>query len=286
MHQFDYVKVNSVEDLLSVMDRLCGNFKIIAGATDSLVQIKDKIIKPKYVIDISKIAELNYIYENENYIEIGALVKHCDVIESGIIKNYGYALVQSCSAIGSPQVRNMGTVVGNIVNASPAADTAVSLMVLNSQVKVVSRKKDEWLEIEKLFVGPGLTILDKDEIITAIRFPKCSYQRSYFYKIGRRDVLSISIVNGAVSIVLNGNIIDDIKIAVGAVAPTPIRLFKIENMIKGKPYDNGLIDDASIGCREEIFPITDIRSTKDYRKDIIPHLISTMIKGAIGLSSA
>jgi len=236
------------------------------------------------LIDLTRIRELNYIKTQKKLIKIGALVTHADVVNSKTLRIKAPLLVEACESIGSPQVRNMGTIVGNIMNASPAADTAVALMALDAEAIIASRTEKRVEKIESIFVGPGKTSVKGNELVIGIRFQQIdSDQGGGFFKLGKRNSLAISIVNSAAVIKIDKSkkIFTDAKIAIGAVAPTPLRAKKAEEMLIGSNISNKNIENAAQAAMKEAFPISDIRSSAEYRKEMIKIAVKQVISKAL-----
>lgn len=256
------------------------NYNIIAGGTDILVKFKSSILsEPKVFINIKKINELQKIKEDENGVEIGSTLTMNEIIENNIINDRYPILIQAIKMIGSPQIRNMGTIGGNIANASPASDSVPALLVLDARVKLIKKSSERIIPLKDFSIGPGKTKLEKGEIIESIIIPRLNSQsRGYFIKVGTRKSLAISKVSLAMIGVSDQNKVSDVKIALGAVAPTVIRAFKTESFLEKKVVDEKIIEQAGNILMDESCPIDDFRSTAIYRKKIIKNLLKKAIE--------
>jgi carbon-monoxide dehydrogenase medium subunit len=255
--------------------------KPIIGGTDLIVSMRQALCSPNHIIDINRIPELNYIIEEAGFIKIGATITHSQVMDNPLISRIP-ALNDSLSIIGSPQIRNRGTITGNIVNASPAADTACPLIVHNAEVEVRSIDATNIIPIEDLFVGPKINCLEPNELVTEIRIPKPPENSSSAYKrIGRRKGFTLSIVSSAVYIQMDDKICIDAGIAFGSVAMTPLRVPEIEEMLRGKELTEKNIKQTSEAVKRCVTPVTDIRGTEEYRRDMCKVLLNRAIHTAI-----
>jgi carbon-monoxide dehydrogenase medium subunit len=259
-----------VEEAIEGLSRYGTKTKILAGGTDLIPQLKVGDILPEHIVDISRIPALRTIKIDGDSILVGAMVTHAEVLDSPLSQEIPL-LADSCKNIGSPQIRNMGTVCGNIANASPAADCAPALMVLKASVKAASRDGDRMISVNDFFIGNRMSVLDENEVVLEISVPIPSPSFQFrFFKLGRRDALSCSIVNGAVGVVLNADRkIEDIRIVLGAVSATPIRLENLERELIGQAFNTDLVEHASRRASELVRPIDDVRASARYRREMV-----------------
>lgn len=249
----------------------------IIGGTDLMIAMRAAAITPSHLVDLNEIPELNYIMEDEGYIKIGATTTHTQVANSPVTAKLP-ALIDACSRIGSPQIRNRGTITGNICNASPAADSAGPLMVHDAEVVVRSLDDERIIPIEDLFAGPKINSLEPTELLTEIRLPVPNGGSASSYKrIGRRKAFTLSVVSAAAFIQMDGDTCVDAKVAFGSVAMTPIRVPDAEELLKGSELDAEVVEAASKVVYEAVKPITDVRGTAEYRKDMCPVLMKRAI---------
>jgi len=268
---FEYFEPKTLNKALELLSKFGKEAKILAGGTDLLVQMKIRRKTPKYVINIKKIPELVFIRMSSDAIHIGAAAKLRMLEKSEYIRKYYQALYEAIRSMASVQIRNMATIGGNLCNASPAADTAPPLMIYEAKLKLISKKGERVVPITKFFKGPGITVCEPDELLLEIIIPKPPTERfgSKFIKIARTS-MDLAKVNVAVALKVNSDMksIEDVKIALGSVAPTPIRAYSAEEFLKGKEFNEENIRKTAEIASAETKPITDVRSTAWYRKEV------------------
>ncbi len=276
MKEINYLSASNTEDALSLLSGFGENAKIIAGGTDILVRLKDNVIKEDTLIDISGVRELKGIYEDKDIIHILPLTTHTDIIESPVICKHLPILRDAVKSIGSPQIRNRGTIGGNIANASPAGDSIPALYVLSAYVRVKSREKERMVSINEFYKGPGQTVLDSNEMIVDIVIPHMKEQEiGFFRKVGQRNAISIAIANVAVKLEVSGeNRFSNASVAFGALAPTVLRAKLIENALLNEVCDSPekLLYISKLSERE-VSPITDIRGSASYRIEMSTNIL-------------
>lgn len=271
---FNYYNPKTLTELFNDLHGI-QNYSLLAGGTDLLVKMNDGIISPENIVDINDIRELTGIREESDSLYIGSLVTHAELTESLIVKEKAYVLAEAANQVGSPQIMNMGTLGGNIGTASPAADTVPPLLVLDTKVELQSTQGSEEIELFDIFKGPGKIGISKGQIITRLIITSIKENEgAVFIKVGRRKALAISIVNGAVWLKISDKHIDKVRIALGSVAPTPIRLFEIEEWLTGQNLEEKVFEEAGKKAKEIVKPIDDIRSTAHYRKLMVAQVVS------------
>jgi CO/xanthine dehydrogenase FAD-binding subunit len=279
---FDYKVPNTIEKSIELLWQAEGKAKIVAGGTDLVIGLRNGDQKPRTLIDITRIEELQKIEERNGTISIGAAVTHSEIASSSIIKRYGKVLSDAASEIGSPQIRNIGTIGGNLINASPAADTIPPLMVLNATGRIVSKEGDRQLSLYQLFKGPYETNLKPHELLTQIIFQKLpSDMRSSFVRLARRDAMAIARMSVAVVLQLEKNRIGDVRIAVGSVTPTPQRMSEAETFLKGKSPDEESLQKASLKVTETMIRHSGIRPSTSYKKPVVEALFIRAMRKAL-----
>ncbi len=241
----------------------------IAGGTDLVVLMQENRVTPKALIDLSSLG-LDYIRKNENIIHIGALTTFAAIVENDIVRKAIPVLAQAASQIGSAQTRNMATLGGNLCSAVPSADSAPPLMVLDASVCLINKDGYRFLPLQQFFVGPRRTILNPGELLVEVLIPIPAINSgTHFAKLGRRKSLSLAVVNAATMLRINHeNYIEDARIALGAVAPTPVRAKNAENLLKGKVLDELLLEEAINIVDKDISPIDDFRASANYRSRV------------------
>ena len=280
MHQrtipCQYFAPQKIEKALEVLSRYGREIKIIAGGTDLLVQYYDRLYEISHWLDLKNIKELKDIRINKNQIEIGAMVTHTQLEISEDIKKYFPILSQAAADIGSPQIRNRGTVGGNIVTASPAGDLLAPLMAYDAQFRLLSIQGEKMVPAEEFFIGPKKTILEPVQLLTRIILPLPS-ERTYgcWIKIGKRKALSIATITLALVVEMDedNKTVKDVRTCLGSVAPTPIEIKEIRKKMRGKDFNQ--LDFAQLGqiVEDKISPIDDIRGTREYRKDVAKNIM-------------
>jgi len=269
---FDHVCPTSVDEAVSILTLHRGETKVLAGGTDLLNLMRDGKISPKLIVSMKNIREFRDITGHDGGVSIGAFCTLEDIAKSERIRDRYPILSDAIQQMGSFQVRSRGTIGGNICNASPAADTAAPLMVLGAEAIIQGARGERRKPIVDFFAGPGETILQADEILTTITLPKIEGNGAGLYlKLGRRNAMEIAIVGVAVYVVLEpfNNKISDIRIAISSAAPKPLRLYEAESILKGRSPEKQLIEEAALIVRQTSDPITDVRASKEYRKEML-----------------
>jgi len=258
----------SLNEALGILKEKSSEVRIVSGGTDIMVLIKDDLVKEKELLNLSYLNELKYIREDEGTVKIGALTTYRELEKSDTMNLNAPILVDACKTIGATQIQNLGTLAGNLGNASPAGDSIPPLYVLNANVKLQSAESERVIPVSEFFLGPRKTKRDPNEIITEIAVEKEKPGTYYFFKkLGLREANAISLVSVACMADLSEDKkITTIKLALGAVAPTVIRAVKSEKLATGRQLDLNLVDEIARSVSEEISPITDIRGSAEYRR--------------------
>ncbi len=258
----------TLKELLLVLDSESKS-EIIAGGTDLIIIMEGSGERPEKLIDITNIEELIGIKEEEYGISIGAATTIAKIAANSSLP---CCLRSGANSIGSPQIRNVGTVGGNICNASPCGDTLTPLICLNATLLLRSVNSQRLISVEQFFLGPKKTVLKKNEVLSEIRINKEYLSgASGFRMIGQRNGQVISQVNLAVWLQRSkeSGLIEEIRIAAGSVAPTPVRIIEAEEMLCNTSPEPELIHRAALLVQASITPIDDVRSTAQYRQDVI-----------------
>lgn len=286
MRPFEYFKPSNLNEALSLLKKKGEGAKVIAGGTEIVIYLKSRQMSPKSLIDISDL-NLDFIKADEKFLRIGPLTTHNTLEKSSLIKEKAGILGEAANQIGTAQLRNIGTLGGNLCNASPAADTATPLLVLGASLKLMNLSGERFVPIENFFLHVKKTLLQSDELLTEIQIP---YQPpktgAVFMKLGRRTSHDLSIVNVATKITMKKDVCEDSRIALGSVAPTPIRARNAEKHMVGKKFDEALIEKASEIASQETSPISDVRASAEYRKAVSKALVRTTIQRVIDLIGA
>ncbi len=267
-----YFTPDSMQAVLELLDEHCDHARIVAGATDLILEL-ERGLRPevKTLIDITRIPGLDRIEVDEKgWIHIGPLVTHNHVAGSSTIIDRAFALAQACWGVGAPQIRNRGTVAGNLITASPANDSIAPLMAFGALVSLRSARGERVVPLEEFFNGVRQTVMQKDELLTDISFPTLpSGSRSTFIKLGLRRAQAISVVNVAVMIETDGQKVKGAKITLGSVAPKVIRAQEAEQFLAGKPLTTEVITEAGDRAAAAAAPIDDLRGSAQYRTEMV-----------------
>ena len=263
--EFEYLAPKTIDEALDLLDKYKDkNIKILAGGTDLLVKMKTIDLKIDYLINIKNISELNFVDTNQG-LRIGAVTPLSRIIREEKVKIKYSALYEGIMSMAAPAIRNMGTMAGNLGNASPAADTVSPLIAYGAEVKLQSKRGERTVLVEDFIIGVGETIMKPDELITEINIPEVNKNTGSAFLKKSRVKADLSKINLAIYLEREGNICKDCKIVFGSVAIKVLRAEKTENLLKGQIVNSELINKAAEKASCEIKPIDDIRSTAEYR---------------------
>ena len=280
--KFSYFEVKSIEEAVSLLSEYGEKARIIAGGTDLLVQVRGKTKKPEYVIDIGGIDGLDYIkYDKKQGLAIGVLTLISALEKSPEIREKFPVISQAAGQLGSVAIRNMGTIGGNLCNAAPSAEMAPPLIGLSANVKLVGPDGERVVPLEDFFTGPGTTVLRKGEMLVEVQVPvSADNTRGTYLKHGLRGTIDLAIVGVAAvaTFEVDSKICKDIRIALGAVAPTPMRARGAEEILRNKRIDEELIDKSAEAAAAEARPITDVRASAEYRREMVKVFTRRAIK--------
>jgi CO/xanthine dehydrogenase FAD-binding subunit len=274
---FDLVTVDTIDEALQVLSGNIPDAAPIAGGTDLLVRMKQNMVSPRLLVDISKIPELNGIEMLDEGLLIGSMVTHAQIAASHLIRNQAPAVAASSSSVGSAQTRQMGTIGGNLVSCVPSVDSAPPLLVLGAMVTVADADG-------RRRISPRCSLLTPKELLVNILIPREELGKaSSFQKIGRRKALTLSLVNAAACVEIDkeSKCFHRTRLALGAVAPTPIRARMAEAYLNGKDISAAAIEEAGRIAAGEASPIDDFRSSAQYRRELIMVLTRRVIREAL-----
>ncbi|GAB4028629.1 MAG: xanthine dehydrogenase family protein subunit M [Elusimicrobiota bacterium] len=272
--QFEYEKVKTWQEALSLKSAKGSSSKILAGGTDLIVLLRENVLSPDLLIDIKGIPGVNDISLKKSLLTIGANVTFSDIIKSSLVKKNLPALWEAAHTVASVGVRNRATVAGNICSAVPCADSAGPILVYEAEINLLSQKESRKVPAEKWFTGPKKTAIEHGEILHSIEFkiPKSKTSASYL-KLSRYEGEDLAQASFTVTLDSEKNY----KIAFGSLAPTPRRAYKTESYLKGKKINEETLKQACKIIETEISPISDIRASKDYRL----HMAKVMLARAL-----
>ncbi len=269
---FEYLRPSTIAEACEMKDKYGERGKYWAGGTDLLLQWQQGVVSLDYCIDLSFIPELSYIRQGSDAVSIGSLTTISSIETSSELDRSLSIIMEAAAELATPQLRNTATIGGNICRAAPSADMAPPLLVLGTEIKLASSAGERWLPLDEFFLGLNNTALEENELLVEIKVPvRSANTAACFLKVGR-TVVDIAIVNMSAGMTMDDNsILSDVKIAFGAVAPTPLRITPAEQMLLGadiSTINNKMIDKVSDRVASEIKPITDVRGTMEYRREI------------------
>ncbi len=269
-----YYKPKTVAEALTLLDRAEGKARLIAGGTDLVLQMRWGEPTADLLVDITEINEMKNIREQDGWVCIGAAATHDEIAKNALVRKEAAALAEGCAKVGSPQIRNVGTLGGNVIAARPAGDGAIPLLALEAQIKITSKAGETWVPIEEAYQGVGRSAIDSTrEVATEIKFKAMGERRqTKFFRMARRKALTLPILNGAVVILLGSSIsrIQKIRIALGPAAERPFRPRKAEACLESKEISPESIQEAARIASEEARPRTShLRGSEFYRREMI-----------------
>lgn len=270
MKPFEYVAPGTADEAVAILAKNGPDARLLAGGTDYLVELKHSSSVPKIVVDVSGISEFKGIALTDRGLRIGSAVTHTEIMDSGLVAEHAPAMQDAARTIGAVQTRNMGTVGGNLVTCVPSMDSGPVLLALDAAVTLAGPKGKRTMPLAEFFVGPRKTALAPDELLVDIVIPRKMLGRGCsFRKFGLRKGQALALVNAAASLDLENGKLADVRIALGAVAPTVFRALKAEQSLAGKAPSDDLFAEAAHMAATEAKPIDDFRASAEYRRDLI-----------------
>ena len=303
--EFEFFQPQTLADALALLAQWGPRAKVLAGGTDLITKMKRLVVEPECLISVQDLPELHGVREGQldgqpadeeiacrgdvcvaptglwqHVLVIGAATSLAEVEKDPLVRSYYSALYEALRSMAAIAVRNMGSIGGNLANASPAADTAPPLIVLDASLRLASARGGRTVPVEAFFRGPGLSVLAADELIVEILLPPPKPQEgSAFIKLGRVSC-DISKINVAAWLQREGRHCVDCRIAFGSVAPTPLRTPALENLLVGAQIDEMLFRQVSTQACAAIAPIDDVRSSRQYRRQVAPVLLEEALRTA------
>jgi carbon-monoxide dehydrogenase medium subunit len=285
----DYVMARTLDEAAEILASHAGRARIIAGGTDLVIQKESGRCDNEIMVDITRIPGLDFLEERDGWIWIGPQVTHAQVAASPLIREKAGPLAQACDSVGGPQIRRVATLVGNVVNAMPAADGAVALFSLDAELEVMHGGGRQWSPIAELYAGVGQCRANPCfQIVTAIRFPALREGAGWAYKrLSQRRALILPVLTTAIVVRLEGERFAEARIAVGPVAPTPFRAREAEDLLQGALVDEGVISEAARLAQEAANPRNSIlRGSREYRKAMVEVLVRRGLTEAVDRARA
>jgi len=282
-----YHRPKTVAETLRLLGQGEGQGRMVAGGTDLVLQLRQGDPKADFMVDVSEIDELRDIREQDGWVHIGAAVTHCEIAKNPLIRKEAAALAEGCAKVGSPQIRNVGTLIGNVIAARPAGDGAIPLLALEAQIKIVSKTGETWMLVEEAYRGVGLSAIDSTtEVATELKFKAMGEKRhTKFFRMARRKALALPILNGAVAILLGNSSkrIQKVRIALGPAAERPFRAKMAEAYLESQETGPKAIGEAARIASEEARPRSShLRGSDFYRKEMIRIYLARALEELLG----
>lgn len=282
----EYVTPSSIEESVAVLASLRGAGRVIAGGTDLVIQLQHQERQATCLVDVTGIPGMTQIRRDDPFVVVGAAVTFSQIERSPIIQSAAPILAEAASWVGSPQIRNVGTIGGNVVNAQPAADGSIALLALDAEAEVANLTGRQWVPLSSLFVSPGVSRIDATtEMITAFRFrPLAALEGSAFERLARRRALSLPLINVGARVLLDAERVRAraVRISVGPVAPVPFRAAAAEKLLLNRPMDDAAIREAAEMAAREGNPRSSLlRASKEYRVELVRVLTQRALTRAI-----
>ncbi len=276
MKLFSYYSVKTLPEAVELLLQYGAEAKVFAGGTDLLVEMKEGILAPQHVINLKAIPALNQIKIESGHLKIGALATVHEIETHPLVQKHAGALARAASLLGSLQIRNRATIGGNICHASPAADLAPPLLALEAKIAIAGQNRTRTEDLEKFFAGPGKTTLGTGEIATEFQLPVLpAGTRSVYLKFSPRRAMDLAVVGVAAVLTPDAalQVCTRARIALGAVAPTPVRAKRSERMLEGRRVTRGLIAEVAETAAQESQPLSDLRASEWYRRELVKVLV-------------
>ena len=282
MRPFEYLAPETIEDAVAALAENSPDARALAGGTDLLVDLKHESVSAGTLVDLTRIPECRGIDESADGLRFGSLVTHTEIMESDLVRKHAPSMIDAARTVGAVQTRNLGTLGGNLVTCVPSLDSGPVLVALDAEVTVAGVDGRRRMKLTEFMVGPRKTALQDGEILVDIIIPQGNLGKPCsFRKFGLRKGQALALVNAAASVNLDGGVIADTRIALGAVAPTVIRTREAEALLDGKAPEPTLIARAADIAVTEAKPIDDFRASADYRRELIRALTSRVLNEAI-----
>lgn len=280
--RFEYHEPPGMEEARRLMGDLGETARPLAGGTDLLVHMKKRVLSPEHLVSLGRIEELHRMGPSGDAFRIGACMTAAELAELDEIRRQYPALADGASRLGSPLIRNLATLAGNLVSARPAADLPPPLMAYGARVNLVGPSGERTVPLEDFFEGPGVTVAAADELLESV-FLETPPERSGagYLKLGVRQTLEISIVNVAAYLSLDGDRIETARVVLGAVAPVPIRAPFAEKVLAGETPSAELFAKAGEEAARDAKPIDDFRASAEYRRDMVSVLTRRALETAL-----
>lgn len=281
----DYFVPETLEEACSILTRLGGGASVLAGGTDLLPYMKNEVMAPTALVSLKEIQGMQEItYVPGRGVVIGARATHNALVRSQVLRDRYPSISETAHSMANYQIRNRGTIGGNLVSAVPSADLPPILIALQANITLVNSKETKTIPLEKFFVGPRRSVIAHDEILTEINVPDQVTMGSAYLKFGLRRSGALAVVGVAVSVVTEKTLVTQARIVLGAVAPTPMRAQQAEQLLIGNPVTDVLLEEVAGTAAKECSPISDIRGSKEYRRELIKVFTKRALRKALKLT--
>jgi aerobic carbon-monoxide dehydrogenase medium subunit len=284
MKSFEYRKVSSLEEAFRLFQEYGEGAKILAGGTDLFIKMRNLVFQPEILIDLKGIPEMDRVsYHPSAGLRIGALASIHLLETSPLLREKFGVIAQAAASLGSYQIRCRATLGGNIGNASPAADMVPGLITLGARARIVSLGGERFLPLEEIFSGPGKTNIHPGEILTEVQVPALKGPTGCHYtKHSIRNAMDLAVVGVAVTLSTSSpkDRLEEVRIALGAVGPVPMRAPSAEGALRGQKMDEELISRAAFLASEEAQPVSDIRASAEYRREMVRVITQRAVRKA------
>jgi carbon-monoxide dehydrogenase medium subunit len=280
---FEYFAPKTLKEALALLDKYGDDCKVICGGQSLLVLMKQGLVAPKYLIDIKGVTELAYIKDGKDELKIGAITTHRTIEKSAVIKRKYPVLAEMETRLASIQTRNWGTIGGNICHGDPAGDPAPVLIALNATLTMASTRGERSMPVEKFSLDYFEVALKPGELLTGLQLPPpppCTGTVYTKFNIIESDLATVSVA-ASVTLGAGDGVCQDIRLALGAAAPTAIRAKKAEAILKGKKITDALLEKAGEAAAKEAEPISDIQASEEYRRELVRVLVPRMTREAL-----
>ena len=281
---FNYHQPETIAAACELLARYDGKARVLAGGTDVLPKMKQGLMAPEALVSLKKIGVLSTIeYIPGRGVIIGAKASPNDLYNSSLLQEKYHAVSEAAHSMANNQVRNMGSIGGNVINAVPSADLPPILIALAATVTLESPRGSRTMLLEDFIIGVTRTVIAPDEIMTEIILPDQSTTGSAYFKFGLRNSGALAVVGVAAAVTMQAGFTQEVRIVLGAVAPIPMRSKNAEEILRGNRISDGLIDEASKAAAAECKPISDIRASEEYRRDMVRVFTKRALRKAIYL---
>jgi len=280
MPEFEFWRPQSLAGALRMMAEVAPQIHPISGGTNLVVDLRGGRQRPRVVLNLEGLSELKGIRREDGHVSVGGGISIAELLGSELVYAYAPSLRDAAGVFASPLVRNRASLAGNLVDASPAADTAPPLLALDAEVQLASQAGSRWVSLDEFFVGVRKTVLRPEELLVAVRWPvPADGTRFGYYKLGLRKADAISVVSAATAVEMDEKgVCVRARIALGSVAPRPVRTKAAEAALQGKPLSEETIRQAARLSAEAVQPISDLRASAWYRKQMVETLVARLLR--------